>query len=60
MASDSVARVCLLGHSYISRLGDLIDSNVSYKNLILDTLFVMDVRAHKGLTIMKILYAPIS
>lgn len=57
MASDSVARVCLLGHSYISRLGDLMDSNVSYKNLILDTSFVMDVRAHGGLTINKIPYA---
>lgn len=54
MASDSVTRVCLLGHSYIRRLRDFIDSNVSYKNLNLDPSFVVDIRARGGLTFRKI------
>lgn len=54
MASDSLTRVCLLGHSYIRRLRDFMDSNVSYKNLNLDTSFVVDIRAHGGLTFRRI------
>lgn len=54
MASDSLTRVCLLGHSYIRRLRDFMDSNVSYKNLNLDTSFVVHIRAHGGLTFRRI------
>lgn len=54
MASDSVTRVCLLGHSYIRRLRDFIDSNVSYKDLNLDTSFVVDIQVRGGLTFRRI------
>lgn len=54
MASDSLTRVCLLGHTYIRRLRDFMDSNVSYKNLNLDTSFVVDIRARGGLTFRRI------
>lgn len=58
MASDSVTRVCLLGHSYIRRLTEFIDSNVTYKNLNLDTSFVVDIRARGGLTFRRIPNCP--
>lgn len=54
MASDSVTRVCLMGHSYIRRLRDFMDSNASYKNLNLDSSFRVNIRAREGLTFRRI------
>lgn len=54
MASDSLTCVCLLGHSYILRLRYFMDSNVSNKNLNLDTSIVVDIRARGGLTFRRI------
>lgn len=39
---------------YISRLREFMDKNVSYKNLNLNTSFVVDIRARGGLTFRRI------